>query len=253
MRSDIAYFSESEPVSMGDEWFEIASTEHFWIRRRFDVLRKLTPAFNWAQLKLAEIGSGTGLLQRQFEDYFGAEIDGFDLNQTALQNAVTRKSRCICYNIHARLDQLRAAYDTIVLFDVIEHIEDDRRFLESALFHLKDSGALIVNVPASKSLFSAYDRAAGHVRRYEVQDTNALMKACGLTITAWTYWGWPLLPLLAVRKRWLKKFTNEEKILQQGFGPRGPLVNTALRVLACCEPIPQHVAGTSLMLVARRG
>jgi SAM-dependent methyltransferase len=237
---------------MGDKWFEIASTEHFWIRRRFDVLRKLTPEFNWAQLKLAEIGSGTGLVQRQFEDYFGAEIDGFDLNQTALQNAVSRKSRCICYNIHARLEQLRAAYDAIVLFDVIEHIEDDRGFLESALFHLKDGGALIINVPASKSLFSAYDRAVGHVRRYEVQDMNALMKACRLTITAWTYWGWPLLPLLSIRKRWLDKFTDEEKILQGGFGPRGPLMNRGLYALACCERIPQHVAGISFMLVARR-
>lgn len=249
---EIIYLSQPEPVSMGDAWFDIASTSHFWIRRRFEVLRKLAPQFDWSCLKLAEIGSGSGLVQRQFEDQFGAEIDGFDLNETALQNAVSRTSRCFCYNIHARKDQLRGGYDAIVLFDVIEHIDDDRGFLESALFHLKPGGSLIINVPALMSLFSGYDKAAGHVRRYAAEDLIALLEVCGLKATAWTYWGRPMLPLLALRKRRLEKMTDKDEILRDGFASRGALVNAALLALSRCEPIPQHNTGTSLMLIAHR-
>jgi 2-polyprenyl-3-methyl-5-hydroxy-6-metoxy-1,4-benzoquinol methylase len=215
MSHEITYLSQPEPVSMGDAWFDIASTSHFWIRRRFEVLRKLAPQFDWPRLKLAEIGSGTGLVQRQFEDQFGAEIDGFDLNETALQNAFSRKSRCLCYNIHARDAQVRRAYDAIVLFDVIEHIEDHRGFLESELFHLKPGGSVIINVPALMSLFSAYDKAAGHVRRYAAEELIALVESCGLKTTAWTYWGRPMLPLLGIRKRRLEKMTDEDEILRE--------------------------------------
>ncbi len=250
MSHEITYLSQPEPVSMGDAWFDIASTSHFWIRRRFEVLRKLAPQFDWPRLKLAEIGSGTGLVQRQFEDQFGAEIDGFDLNETALQNAFSRKSRCLCYNIHARDAQVRRAYDAIVLFDVIEHIEDHRGFLESALFHLKPGGSLIINVPALMSLFSAYDKAAGHVRRYAAEELIALVESCGLKTTAWTYWGRPMLPLLGIRKRRLKKMTDEDEILREGFASRGALGNAVLLALSRSERIPQHRIGTSLMLVA---
>ncbi len=237
---------------MGDAWFDIASTNHFWIRRRFEVLRKLAPSFDWPRLKLAEIGSGNGLVQRQFEDQFGAEIDGFDLNETALEDAVSRKSRRFCYNIHARLNQLREAYDAILLFDVIEHIDDHGGFLRSALFHLKRHGSLIINVPAHMSLFSTYDKAAGHVRRYAAEDLIALVEGCGLRTATWTYWGKPMIPLLAIRKRRLKKMTDEDEILRDGFAARGALGNAALLALSRCEWMPQHKTGTSLMLVAHR-
>lgn len=252
MSREITYLSQPEPVSMGDAWFDIASTSHFWIRRRFEVLRKLAPQFGWPHLKLAEIGSGSGLVQRQFEDQFGAEVDGFDLNESALQNAVSRKSRCFCYNIHARVEQLRGVYDAIVLFDVIEHIDDDRGFLESALFHLKLGGSLIINVPALMQFFSAFDKAAGHVRRYAAEELIALVEGCGLKTTAWTYWGRPMLPLLAIRKRRLEKITDEDEILRDGLASRGTLGNMALLALSRCEFIPQHKSGTSLMLVAHR-
>lgn len=252
MGREIIYLSPPESVSMGDAWFDIASTGHFWIHRRFEVLQKLVPSFDWPRMKLAEVGSGNGLVQRQFEDRFDAEIDGFDLNEMALQGAVCRTSRCLCYNIHTRLSELREAYDAILLFDVIEHIEDHRAFLDSALFHLKPGGSLIINVPAQMSLFSAYDRAAGHVRRYAAGELTALVEASGLQTTAWTYWGRPMLPLLKIRKRRLEKMTDDAEIVRDGFASRGALGNAALLALSRCERIPQHKTGTSLMLIAHR-
>jgi SAM-dependent methyltransferase len=57
-------------------------------------------------------------------------------------------------------------YDAIVYLDVLEHISDDRAELASAAAHLKDGGKLVVLSPAHQWLFTPFDRAIGHCRRY---------------------------------------------------------------------------------------
>ena len=57
-------------------------------------------------------------------------------------------------------------FDTIIYIDVLEHIEDDRRELEASAAHLRQGGAIIVLAPAHEWLFSPFDHAVGHYRRY---------------------------------------------------------------------------------------
>lgn len=252
MTPEITYLTKPEAVSMGDAWFDIANIEHFWIRRRFEVLQKLAGDLPWSKMCIAEIGCGSGLLQRQMEDEFGAQVDGFDLNELALKQSVCRTSRRFCYNIFARDESLREAYDGIFLFDVIEHIDDHKGFVDAVLYHLKPGGAIIINVPSDPALFSAYDTAAGHVRRYLAPDLIDLVESLGLRAERWTYWGWPLRLLLHIRRRKLEGKTNSAEILKDGFSPRSGLINSALLAYSRLEAIPQSKSGSSLMLIARR-
>lgn len=57
-------------------------------------------------------------------------------------------------------------FDTILYIDVIEHIENDKAELKQAAEKLNKGGHLIVLVPAHQSLFSKFDTAIGHFRRY---------------------------------------------------------------------------------------
>src|SRR5581483_3796811 len=57
-------------------------------------------------------------------------------------------------------------FDTIIYIDVLEHIEDDRLELARAAGLLSPGGNLIVLAPAHQFLFSPFDRAIGHFRRY---------------------------------------------------------------------------------------
>ena len=57
-------------------------------------------------------------------------------------------------------------FDAILYIDVLEHIEDDRDELRRAAEHLAPHGRLIVLAPAHNYLFSEFDRAIGHFRRY---------------------------------------------------------------------------------------
>ncbi len=60
-------------------------------------------------------------------------------------------------------------YDSILYVDVLEHIEDDRGELARAAERLRKGGHLIVVAPAHQWLFSAFDRAIGHFRRYDAR------------------------------------------------------------------------------------
>jgi SAM-dependent methyltransferase len=57
-------------------------------------------------------------------------------------------------------------FDAIMYIDVIEHIDDDAAELQRAADRLKPGGALIVLVPAHQWLYSPFDKAIGHYRRY---------------------------------------------------------------------------------------
>jgi SAM-dependent methyltransferase len=57
-------------------------------------------------------------------------------------------------------------FDAILYSDVLEHIADDRAELARAAAHLRPGGHLLVLAPAHNFLFTEFDRAIGHQRRY---------------------------------------------------------------------------------------
>ncbi|HEX4141862.1 MAG TPA: class I SAM-dependent methyltransferase [Candidatus Methylacidiphilales bacterium] len=65
-------------------------------------------------------------------------------------------------------------FDTLLYIDVLEHIEDDRAEMERALAHLAPGGRIVVLSPAHPWLFTPFDRAIGHFRRY----TKATLRDC---------------------------------------------------------------------------
>lgn len=65
------------------------------------------------------------------------------------------------------------SFDTILYIDVLEHIFDDRGELLAATRHLKPGGHLIVLAPAHQWLYSPFDHAIGHHRRYSRQSLLA--------------------------------------------------------------------------------
>lgn len=64
-------------------------------------------------------------------------------------------------------------FQTILYIDVLEHIRDDRGELARATGRLAEGGHLIVLSPAHPFLFSPFDHAIGHERRY----TRASLRA----------------------------------------------------------------------------
>ncbi len=249
--NQITYLSPALSVHMEDAWFEYATLNHFWIKRRFEVFRAL-----WGKPEMsghiAEVGCGHGLVLHQLDQAFGVHADGYDLNESALKQIEPNGSRLFYYNLHDRAASLKQAYDIIFAFDVIEHLEDDKGFLESCLFHLKPGGRLMINVPANQSLYSHYDRVLGHQRRYDIGMLRTICANTGLNIEVWSYWGLMYIPILMLRQQMMKGVPDEE-VTKKGFAPQSPLSNSLLMLLGKMELLPNHLAGASLMAILKYG
>lgn len=80
-----------------------------------------------------------------------------------------------------------AAYDTVVMINVLEHIENDLAALQGLRRMLTDNGRLALFVPAKKFLFSKLDAEFGHFRRYERQPLFDLAVQAGFTVETCKY------------------------------------------------------------------
>ena len=61
-------------------------------------------------------------------------------------------------------------FDLVCAFDVIEHVEDDRRVFREVSRVLKDDGVLICSMPLYSNLWTEFDDWVGHARRYDPPD-----------------------------------------------------------------------------------
>jgi SAM-dependent methyltransferase len=93
-------------------------------------------------------------------------------------------------------DADRNAYDYLMAFEVLEHIRDDASVLSSWVGYLKKGGTLVFSVPAHRHQFGAADAWAGHERRYDLADIEALVAAANCEIESVRCYGFPLLNLL---------------------------------------------------------
>lgn len=64
------------------------------------------------------------------------------------------------------LPSFAGSFGSVIYVDVLEHIEDDEAELARALQLLRSGGTLVVLSPAWQFLYSPFDKAIGHYRRY---------------------------------------------------------------------------------------
>ena len=134
-------------------------------------------------------------------------------------------------------------FDTAVMLDVLEHIEDDVAMLRSLARALEPDGRLVVKVPAIASIYNNLDRAVGHYRRYSRKHLNEVVAASGFEVQQ--MWGFNLL---GVAGWWLNG-----SVLRRSVPPSHHIshFNTLVPVLRKLEAALRPSIGASLFVVAR--
>jgi SAM-dependent methyltransferase len=252
----IEQLSVAPEVGFPGEWYELNSADHFWFQWRIAAaLRQFRDCgvATDASMRVLDIGGGRGVVRDQLEARTSWVVDLVELNQTALSAAAPGRGRHLYYDVRDLRPDLLGTYDAAVLYDVIEHIEHPRAVLDAAARHLVPGGLLLLNVPALQPLFSAYDAAAGHYRRYDRPTLLAELSGEEWEVVDVRYWGVALVPLLALRKLLVRGAPGDEAI-RRGFGPSGAALAAAMRALMKAElaVASRPPVGASLLLVARR-
>jgi len=135
----------------------------------------------------AGIGSNTRFLDRGGVGRLVCLEPDADLHRRLLGNFGEAKLRCACETVCGTLESLGGRqFDTIIYIEVLEHIECDREELNRAASHLRPAGHLIVIAPAHQCVFSPFDVAVGHFRRYNRSMLRSLSPA-GLRLERMRY------------------------------------------------------------------
>jgi hypothetical protein len=77
--------------------------------------------------------------------------------------------------------------DLVFLMDVLEHIDNDISFLGNLLLSMETNAYLLISVPAHPSLFSSWDIALNHYRRYSRKGLSGLIDSAGGKIVYMNY------------------------------------------------------------------
>lgn len=125
-----------------------------------------------------EVGAGIGAATQAFNDgsqrsWVCLEPDE-SLAQRIPRAGLARPENCQIVVGSLRSLGQRDTFDCVLYMDVLEHIEDDASELALAASHLKPGGALIVLAPALPWLYSPFDAAIGHFRRYTKRSLRAI-------------------------------------------------------------------------------
>jgi len=105
-------------------------------------------------------------------------------------------------------DKLKNNFNTIIYFDVLEHIKEDLKELNTASKKLKKNGYLIISVPAYQFFYSEFDKSVGHYKRYNKKDFIQLGKITKLRIDKLAYYDSVGFLFLILNKIFSLKHTN---------------------------------------------
>ncbi len=220
---------------------------NYWTITRLHVL--YNTICNLSQAKnIIEIGCGKGIVVNHLRSK-GLTIYGCELADVPVLDGVKQF-------IHANMDAnkmpdaFRFQFDTMLLLDVIEHIENEKDFLNTLLANYPNVKHVIITVPSRLEIWSNYDEFYGHFRRYSLHSLTQLLTSCNLQTGSLKYFFHSLyLPALLQKKLNIKR---EIKIAS----PKG-ISKTIHKMLASffkaeAALIPNSFYGTSIIAVANR-
>jgi SAM-dependent methyltransferase len=135
------------------------------------------------------------------------------------------------------------SFDSIVCFNVLEHIADHRSTLVTMREALRPGGTLLLLVPAHPLLYGGIDRTVAHVRRYSRKPLRGLLRETGYDVVSMRH----VNPVGAAG--WLVT----SRLLGRTEIPQGPLTlyDRLVPLLRRLDRVDLHV-GLSLWAVARR-
>jgi len=240
---------------------------HFWFRSRNrvigDVVRRAVGSTT--NPSILEVGCGTGNVLRGIEQTCPhAIVTGMDIFLEGLQYAKRRSSAALLQgDMHH--PPFSMPFDIIGLFDVLEHMPADMQVLLDVGQMLRPGGTLIITVPAHQSLWSYFDEASHHYRRYEPAELNEKFANAGYDVEYLTQYMMSAYPLMWIGRRlsgltrrlpWRKGGNESVRLTMRELRPI-PIVNGVLRAILSIEErwlrrghtLP---LGTSLLVVARK-
>lgn len=223
-----------------------AEQNHFWFKSRRNLILQVFDKFISKKDKVIEIGAGTGSIARMLNTE-GYNLSIGEIHPNGIEYALKNNDKNLpIYQFNIMNNPFKNHFDVVGLFDVLEHIEDDKLAINNIGKMLKDGGKIILTVPAHMWLWCEEDEVSNHFKRYEIDSLKGLLITEGFTIKYASNFFISLIPLLYLRTK--SKSSSDIKI--------NPIVNFILSAVSNIEnKILKFISskiGGSIIIVAEK-
>jgi 2-polyprenyl-3-methyl-5-hydroxy-6-metoxy-1,4-benzoquinol methylase len=139
--------------------------------------------------KVLDLGAGIGAITARYAA--GREVVACDRSDTCVA-AMRRRfeaapNATVIQGDLTELSDLDECFESVVMLNVLEHIEDDVGLLGSLRALLQPGGRIVIYVPALNALYGKMDRKLGHYRRYSKWRFKEIAAEAGLEIVDLRY------------------------------------------------------------------
>jgi len=200
---------------------EAVESSHWWFRARRDIVTRYLHKQTQIDSSILDVGCGTGLMMDHLRS-LGFKVEGFDYSDDAI-SICTHKGLMVK---KARLPDVPSLepVDTILMMDVLEHIENDRLALKNLQSAVKPGGHLLLTVPAHPRLWTVHDEVHHHFRRYTSKQLYDVIKSSGWVAEYLSPYNSHLFPIAVLERVMIRMTKRKHTNLQ----PPGALLNKLL-------------------------
>ena len=226
---------------MRKDQFEIHAEiedDHWWFQVRREILSDQIAKYQPSARLIAEIGCGTGGNIKALSN-MGYDVIGTDIDSLATRLARERVDGDIytgdfTETFKAYWDEI----DVVILADVLEHVENDRQFLNNLMEYIRPGTIIVLTVPAMPVLWSEHDVILGHYRRYTADQLTMLLNELdGAECLFKSYFNSLLFPEIFLFRLVNRLLPKKQKVRHSDLKQPHPLINKILRTIFSWEKI----------------
>jgi 2-polyprenyl-3-methyl-5-hydroxy-6-metoxy-1,4-benzoquinol methylase len=207
------------------------------------IVKLLQPFLNG---RILEIGAGHGTMSERLSQHGNlTATEPYEKAATLLAERFSDEPKISVRQADADSAVEGQIFDSIVMINVLEHIESDNETVKKLASSLATNGHLAIYVPAFQLLYSNFDRNIGHFRRYRKKELRNMMTDAGLEIIKAHYVNLPgaFLWLLSAR---ILRMTPTKKWSTQLYD------KIAIPVVSRIESVIPIPFGQSVLCIGRK-
>lgn len=185
---------------------------HWWFVSHRYLFLKLIGRLKLHTPSILDVGAGTGAKLQALNKL--GRTAGIDASMRALVFCKKRGLDNVVQGVAEKLPFEDRQFDILLYSDILEHLENPVEALKEGRRVLKDSGKIIITVPAFKLLWSQHDEALCHFRRYEKKTLLIDLKEAGLQPNKMSYLFFTSFFLVApvrIIRRFTRRFNGKFK------------------------------------------
>ena len=117
---------------------------------------------------MLEVGAGCGSFTKSYmKNFRSITLTDTDIGSYNLlkKNFINEKNINV---LNSNIKDIDNKFNTLLYFNVLEHVKNDKLEIKVALEKLNYGGHLIILVPAHQKIYSKLDKAVGHYKRYDI-------------------------------------------------------------------------------------